>query len=99
MGIIDLNMEKIRVLCQSHKVKKLFVFGSVLTKDFSNSSDVDFLVDFSDVDLYDYADNYFDLKQSLENLLKRNVDLLEDKAVKNPFLRKSIDSSKMLIYG
>ena len=99
MGIIDLNIEKIRALCKRHKVKQLFVFGSVLTNSFNKSSDVDFLVDFSNVDLYDYADNYFNLKDALESLLKREVDLLEDKAVKNPFLRKSIDSSKMLIYG
>jgi low affinity Fe/Cu permease len=43
--------------------------------------------------------NYFNLKKSLENLLKRQIDLLEDKAVKNPYLRQSIDSSKQLLYG
>ncbi len=99
MGIIDKNIDNIRALCKKHKVTKLFVFGSILTNNFKNSSDIDFLVDFAGVDLYDYADNYFDLKKSLENLLKREVDLIEDKALKNPFLRKSIDSSKMLIYG
>ena len=99
MGIIDKNIDNIRALCKKHKVTKLFVFGSILTNNFKNSSDIDFLVDFAGVDLYDYADNYFDLKKSLENLLKRKVDLIEDKALKNPFLRKSIDSSKMLIYG
>jgi uncharacterized protein len=99
MGIIDKNMDKIKVLCNKHKVARLFVFGSVVTDNFKKSSDIDFLVDFSGVDLYDYADNYFDLKLSLEKLLKRRIDLLEDKAVKNPYLRKSIDSSKQLIYG
>jgi uncharacterized protein len=99
MGIIDKNMDKIRALCDKHKVARLFVFGSVVTDNFKKSSDIDFLVDFSGVDLYDYADNYFDLKLSLEKLLKRCIDLLEDKAVKNPYLRKSIDSSKQLIYG
>ena len=99
MRLIDNNIEKIKVLCDKHKVDKLFIFGSVLTDQFEKSSDVDFLVDFTDVRLYDYADNYFDLKASLEKLLKRQVDLLEDKAIKNPYLRKSIDSSKQLIYG
>jgi predicted nucleotidyltransferase len=70
-----------------------------LTNNFNKSSDIDFLVDFSGVDLNDYADNYFDLKKSLEKLLKRQVDLLEDNAVTNPYLRQSIDSSKQLIYG
>jgi len=99
MKIIDKNIDKIRALCNKHKVAKLFVFGSVLTDNFTKSSDIDLLVDFSGVELYDYADNYFDLKASLEKLLKRQIDLLEDKAVNNPYLRKSIDSSKRLIYG
>jgi predicted nucleotidyltransferase len=99
MRIIDKNIDKIRALCNKHKVASLFVFGSILTDNFKKSSDIDLLVDFSGVDLYDYADNYFDFKSSLEKLLKRQIDLLEDKAVKNPYLRKSIDSSKQMIYG
>lgn len=99
MSIVDRNIDEIKALCNVHKVAKLFVFGSVLTDKYKRSSDIDFLVAFSDIDLYEYADNYFSLKNSLESLLKRQVDLLEDKAIKNPFLRESIDSSKQLIYG
>jgi predicted nucleotidyltransferase len=99
MSIIDRNIEKIKALCSKHKVSRLFVFGSVLTDRYNQSSDIDFVVDFSDVDIYNYADNYFDLKTSLENLLNRQIDLLEEKAINNPYLRKSIDSSKKLIYG
>jgi hypothetical protein len=99
MNIIDINTEVIGDLCKRHKVNKLFVFGSVLTNKFRKNSDIDFVVDFQGIDLYDYADNYFDFKDSLERLFNRNVDLLEDKAIKNPFLRQSIDSSKQLIYG
>lgn len=87
------------MLCEKHMVSTLFVFGSILTSKFSKKSDIDFIVDFTDVDMYNYADNYFDLKKSLEILFKREVDLLEDKAIKNPYLRLSIDSSKKLIYG
>jgi uncharacterized protein len=99
MRLIDKNIDKISALCNKHKVSKLFVFGSILTDNFNKSSDIDLLVDFSGVDIYNYADNYFDLKASLEKLLQRQIDLLEDKAVKNPYLRESIDSSKRLIYG
>lgn len=99
MSMIDENSDKIKELCLKHKVLRMFAFGSVISDRFKADSDVDLLVDFKDVDLYDYADNYFDLKKSLEKLLHREVDLLEDKAIKNPFLRKSIDSTKMLIYG
>lgn len=99
MGIVERNMDMIKALCEKHKVSKLFVFGSILTEKFSKTSDIDLIVDFSEIDLYNYADNYFDLKKSLENLFKREVDLLEDQAIKNPYLRQSIESSKKLIYG
>ncbi len=99
MDAVDQYIHQIKALCNKHKVASLFVFGSILTNDFNKMSDIDFLVDFEGIDLYDYADNYFDLKQSLERLLNREVDLLEDKAIKNPFLRQNIDSSKRLIYG
>ena len=99
MVIIEKNIDQIKALCDRHKVARLFVFGSVLTDTFKTSSDIDLMVDFSGVDLYNYADNYFDLKESLENLLNHPIDLLEEKAVNNPYLRQSIDSSKRMIYG
>ena len=99
MNIIDQNIEIIHDLCTRHKVARLFAFGSVLTNRLKKNSDIDLIVDFSDIDVYDYADNYFDLEFSLENLFNRSVDLLEDKAINNPYLRQSIDSTKQLIYG
>jgi len=99
MNLVDENIEKIKNLCDKHKVSSLFIFGSILTNRFKETSDIDFLVDFKNIDPYSYADNYFDLKTSLENLLRRQIDLLERKALKNPYLRQSIDSSKKMIYG
>lgn len=99
MNMVEINIDKIRNLCSKYKVGRLFAIGSVLTNRFHNDSDIDFVVDFTGVDLYDYADNYFDLKYSLEDFFKRDVDLLEDKAINNPYLRQSIDSTKQLIYG
>ena len=99
MGIIERNIKLINELCKKHNVKQLFVFGSILTGRFSDKSDIDMIVDFQGVDLYNYADNYFDFKEALERLFKREVDLLEDKAIRNPYLRYTIDSSKKLIYG
>lgn len=99
MRLIDKNKDVIVSLCKQYRVKRLFVFGSVLTQRFNKNSDIDIIVDFEDIDLYKYADNYFDLKTALELLFKRKVDLLEDKAIKNPFLRQSIDTTKQLIYG
>ncbi|MDP2335416.1 MAG: nucleotidyltransferase domain-containing protein [Bacteroidota bacterium] len=99
MDLVEKNIDLIRDLCKNHHVSQLFVFGSILTNRFKKNSDIDFIVDFQGIDIYDYADNYFDLKNSLEHLFKREVDLLEDKAINNPYLRQSIDSSKQLIYG
>lgn len=99
MDLVESNIDAIKALCKSHYVSQLFVFGSVLTNRFKKNSDIGLIVDFQGVDLYNYADNYFDLKDSLERLFNREVDLLEDKAIQNPYLRQSIDSSKQLIYG
>ena len=99
MNLVEKNIDKVRDLCLKHKVGRLFAFGSVITDRFRSDSDIDLIVDFSGVELYDYADNYFDLIYSLERLFNRDVDLLEDKAISNPYLRRNIDSSKQLIYG
>lgn len=99
MKVIDQNISKISQLCEVHGVKHLYAFGSVLTKDFNDESDVDLIVDFKDIELLDYADNYFDFKFSLEDILKRPVDLLEEKAIKNPYFKQSIQEKKKLIYG
>lgn len=99
MKLIESNIDKIIELCRLHKVSKLFAFGSVLSKNFKQSSDIDLLVDFEEMDVLDYADNYFNLKSALEAILKRPIDLLEQQAVKNPYLKKSIDANKQLIYG
>lgn len=99
MKLIENNIQKIVALCKKYKVGKLFVFGSILTNRFNDNSDVDLVVDFDKVTLEEYADNYFDFKYALEKLLGRDVDLLEDKAIRNPILRRNIDNSKLLIYG
>ncbi len=99
MKLIESNQKKIVALCKKYKVKRLFVFGSILTDRFNSLSDIDFLVDFDKEKIKDYFDNYFDFKYSLEDLLNRKVDLLEDQTIKNPYLKESIDNTKALIYG
>ncbi|TKB96397.1 nucleotidyltransferase [Pedobacter cryophilus] len=86
-------------LCKKYKVKSLYAFGSVLNDNFNESSDIDLIVDFSNIEVEDYADNYFDFKFSLQDILKRPIDLLEEKAIKNPYLRQSINQNKQLVYG
>lgn len=89
---------KITKLCKLHRVKSLYAFGSILTEDFKPESDIDLIVEFKDIDLEDYADNYFDFKFSLQDVLKRPIDLLEDKAIKNSYFRKAINEKRQLVY-
>jgi predicted nucleotidyltransferase len=93
------HMEQIKQLCNAYHVKSLFAFGSVVSDKLKATSDIDLIVDIDSKDPIDYTDNYFALKFQLENILKRPVDLLEDKALKNPFLKKQIDNTKVLVYG
>lgn len=86
-------------LCETYKVKSLYAFGSVLTGDINKESDIDLIVDFSEIAVEDYADNYFDFKFSLQDIFKRPVDLLEEKAIKNPYFKKSVNQQRRLVYG
>ena len=95
---LDSYIDEINKLCENHKVRKLFAFGSVLNSEFTKDSDVDLVVDFINLDPLDYAENYFGLKFSLEELLNRQIDLLEQKALKNKYLVLSINNSKKLLY-
>ena len=99
MNILENNNLDISKLCETHKVKTLYAFGSVLTSKFNMKSDIDLIVDFQPLDVLDYADNYFNLKFSLEKILQISIDLLEDKAIKNPYFRQTVNQQKQLIYG
>lgn len=98
MNLIEKNIKAVIALCEEHNVKQLYAFGSVLTHRFNVKSDIDFLVQFGEVEPAFYFDNFMSLKESLEILLKRSIDLIENQAIKNPVLRKVIDREKVLIY-
>jgi predicted nucleotidyltransferase len=99
MNIIRQNIQEINTLCASHRVKSLFAFGSISTGDFKKESDIDLIVEFSPMGTSDYANNYFDLKFSLEKILQHPIDLLESKSIRNPFFKKNIESQMRQIYG
>ena len=98
MKLIDINRNKLHELCERHKVKELYAFGSILSDKFQDSSDIDLLIQFSAVELLEYFDNYMDLKDELEKLFQRPVDLVENQAIRNPVFRKVVDREKQLIY-
>jgi predicted nucleotidyltransferase len=85
-------------LCREHKVHKLYAFGSVLTHQFNEKSDIDLIVDFEPLDLLQYADNYYDLKFSLEDVFHRSVDLIEEKAINNPYFQRAVNDKRQLVY-
>jgi predicted nucleotidyltransferase len=93
------HIEQIKLLCNAYQVKSLFAFGSVVSDKLKPGSDIDLIVDIDSKDPIDYSDNYFALKFQLEDILNRPIDLLEDKAIKNPYFKKQVDQSKVLIYG
>ncbi len=99
MHISDKNIDRIKKLCKQYKVKSFFAFGSVTRNDFKEDSDIDFVVDFEESDPFKYTDLYFKLKEKLEELLQRQIDLLEERGIKNQFFKKELESKKVLIYG
>lgn len=100
MRLIEINLQQIYTLCQTHKVKTLSVFGSILTNRFNNDSDVDLLVDFnSDINHNNYADNFFNFYYALKSLLGRDIDLVDYSAIKNPYFKEEIEETKRVIYG
>lgn len=98
MNLLEANSAAIKTLCEKHKVAKLYAFGSVLTSNFNEESDVDFLVDFKIQDIEKYVSNFFNLKEKLETLFKKKIDLIEYKAITNPYFKEEIDETKMLVY-
>ncbi len=101
MKLIELNLQQIFALCRKYKVKTLSVFGSILTDRFNDNSDVDLLVDFEPIDhaKFDYVSNYFGLRDALEVLFNRKVDLIEEKGLRNKYFIANINRTKQLIYG
>ena len=98
MNLVEKNIDTLIDLCKQHRVKELYIFGSILTPRFSDSSDIDFLVQFDTIDIMDYFDNYMDFKEKLETLLGRPIDLLENQAIRNPIFRQVLDRDKRLVY-
>ena len=95
---IDKIKPEIARICRSLPVKRLGLFGSALSRNFSNDSDIDVLVIFDSDENIDLFDKYFELKERLEDMFKRQVDLVVDRKFKNPVLRESIDRTRTIIY-
>lgn len=69
------HINALKKLCQQSQVKSLYAFGSATREDFNDHSDIDLVVDFDESDPYKYTDLYFELKDKIGQLFRRNIDL------------------------
>lgn len=100
--IIDIKAKRdeIEALCTQFGVRRLELFGSATGDRFDPAtSDMDFLVEFIPFPEGGLADAYFGLRDGLQALFDREIDLLTIGALKNPYLKESIDQSKELLYA
>jgi Predicted nucleotidyltransferases len=97
---IESRRTVIAAFAQRFDVERLALFGSAATGEFDESrSDLDFVVAFRDMAPAEHADAYFGLLDALQDLLGHRVDLLEEGAIRNPYLRQSIDAGKRTLYA
>ncbi len=86
-------------LCKSHGVKSLYLFGSATDHRFNpDKSDIDLLVEINEPDPLERGEKLLSFWTGLENFFGRKVDLLTPSSLKNPYLRKSVEATKVLIY-
>jgi predicted nucleotidyltransferase len=98
---IDVPKERLAVFCRKWKIIELALFGSVLREDFRPDSDVDVLVMFS-TDSDWGIEQLLDMKEELELLFGRPVDLVEKRLVeesRNYIRRKHILSHMETVYA
>ena len=100
VAITEQNRVALAQLCQHYRVQRLYVFGSALSDRFDAAhSDLDFLVRFADREpSSEYAERHLGLAEDLERLFGRPIDLLTEQSIRNPYLRREIESTRQLIY-
>lgn len=94
--LVQQHLPEIKQLMLQYGVERAYLFGSAVQNKMTDKSDVDFIIKFpDDMHYVTYADNYFALADALENLLKRSVDLVTEKTLKNPYLLQNINRNKL----
>ncbi|MCH7801289.1 MAG: nucleotidyltransferase domain-containing protein [Chloroflexi bacterium] len=98
--IIDDNREELLKLCGKYRVKRLDLFGSATGDNFDpETSDLDFLVTFKELKRGEYADTYFGMLEALRGLFNRDIDLVMESAIKNPYFREAVEETRTLLYA
>ena len=98
--IIQQKQPQLEELCRQYHAQRLEVFGSVTRDDFDPAtSDIDFLVEFDETGVENYADCYFGLLESLESLFARHIELVVISSLKNPYFLQNIEKNRTLLYA
>jgi predicted nucleotidyltransferase len=93
------KLPEIIALFKANKVKRAYAFGSVCTEKFNDKSDVDFVIAFEEgLEPLQKGENWWNLFYQLKNILKRDVDLLTEDTLKNPYFIKSVNKTKTALY-
>jgi len=95
---IDISEERLREFCRRWQITELALFGSILREDFGPESDIDVLVTFRPEAAWSLWD-LFDMREELQELFGREVDLIEKEALRNPFRRHEILKSYKVVYA
>ncbi|MCB0759993.1 MAG: nucleotidyltransferase domain-containing protein [Flavobacteriales bacterium] len=100
LQLLEDRLDEIIALCVARRVTSISVFGSAARDEMTPESDVDFLVRFSeDIQVLEYADNYFALKEELEQIVGRKIDIVSSKSLRNPVLKEEINRTKIDLYA
>ncbi len=97
---IEKNIEALSSICKSNKVSELYLFGSAISGKLADNSDLDFAVLFLDaLSPLEHGDAFFSLKEDLEKLFSREIDLLSYRVIKNPVFKEELDKTKVVLYA
>jgi predicted nucleotidyltransferase len=97
-SLVEANLPAIKDLMRNYGVVKASLFGSAAKNEMTDESDVDFMVSFDPgLNYTDYSDNYFKLLYALQHLLKKDVDILAEETITNPYLLQTINSQKVSV--
>ena len=98
--VINKHLDQVAALCRRTGARRLRLFGSAVREDFvPESSDLDFVVEFDALAPAKYADSYFALKEGLEMLFGRRVDLVTAGSIKNPYFRERVEAESQTVYA
>ncbi|SHF78939.1 hypothetical protein SAMN05443144_11368 [Fodinibius roseus] len=96
---VDLKTKQLQEICKKYNVKELYLFGSATTDNFSEDSDLDFIVKFDRRSFEGAFDQFIDFKQELEQIYGRPVDLYHLKKFRNSIFQQEVERSKELLYA